>query len=75
MKHITMKLEFLLGVAAGVGATLFLTSERGKSIVDEWKGNLSDLADKGIDVLNSNINKAGQMGKSVAQVAQEQYEG
>lgn len=46
-----MNIKFLLGVATGVGVTLFLTSPTGKRWIASLGKNVDDLLNKGEDLL------------------------
>ena len=55
-----MKLNLLLGIAAGVGVALFLNSKKGKAFMENIGDQACDLTDKAKDLYDQGQKKARQ---------------
>ncbi len=55
-----MKLNLLLGIAAGVGIAMFLSSKKGKAFMESVSDKACDLTDKAKDLYDEGQKKANQ---------------
>ena len=55
-----MKINLLLGIAAGVGVAIFLNSKNGKAFLESLSQQAWDLTDKAKDLYNEGQQKAKQ---------------